>query len=180
MILGFDIVKAFTPDVSLFEIFFRGTLIYFAIFVLLRVLLRGRTGSMTTTDLLVLVLIADAAQNAMSADYHSITAGLVLITTIIFWSFALDWLGYHIPALEGFVHPQRQPLVVHGRMIRRTLEHEMITEDELMSQLRLQGVERLEEVKVAYLEGTGDISVIKEGRKSGNSGGHKGSSKLQG
>ena len=77
-ILGFDIQKAFTPDVSLLEIFVRGTVIYLGLFFLLRVVLRRKAGTVAMTDLLVLVLIADAAQNAMNAEYHSITAGLVL------------------------------------------------------------------------------------------------------
>ena len=52
----------------------------------LRVALRRKSGAVAFTDLLVLVLIADAAQNAMAADYHSITAGLVLAGTLIFWA----------------------------------------------------------------------------------------------
>ena len=52
--------------------------------------------------------------------------------------------------------------MTNGRINRKTLKSELMTEDELMSQLRLQGIESLDEVKHAYLEGTGDISVIKK------------------
>ena len=163
VILGFDIVKAFTPDVSLFEMVARGVIVYLAIFVLLRILLRGRLGGMTMSDLLVLVIIADAAQNAMAASYTSITDGVVLIATIIGMSVLFDWLGYHVPPLGKYLHPQRKPLVVNGRVIRRTLGEELMTEEELMSQLRLQGAEHIDDVKAAYLEGNGEISVIKRG-----------------
>lgn len=161
VILGFDIVKAFTPDVSLFEMVARGAIVYLAIFVLLRVLLRGRLGTMTVSDLLVLVIIADAAQNAISANYTSITDGIVLVTTIIGMSVLFDWLGYHVPAIGRFVHPQRKALVVNGRVIRKALAAELMTEDELMTQLRLGGAEQINEVKAAYLEGNGEISVIR-------------------
>jgi uncharacterized membrane protein YcaP (DUF421 family) len=173
VILGFDIGAAFTPDVSLLETVVRGLLTYLAIFVLLRVVLRGRTSALTVSDLLVLVLIADAAQNAMAAEYRSITNGIVLVATIVLTSFAMDWLAYRVPAIRSFVHPQHKPLVANGRLLRKTLEDELISEEELMTQLRLNGVEDVAEVKAAYLEGNGEISVIKRG---GGSEGGKASS----
>jgi uncharacterized membrane protein YcaP (DUF421 family) len=161
VILGFDIVKAFTPDVSLFEVFVRGVIMYLSIFLLLRIVLRGRTGSMTTSDVLVLVIISDAAQNAMSSSYTSITDGIVLVATVVGMSWLFDWLGYHVAFMGRFVHPERKPLVVNGRVIRKSLAQELMTEEELMTQLRLQGTEHINEVKAAYLEGNGEISVIR-------------------
>ena len=161
VILGFDLEKAFIPDVSLFEMVVRGVIMYLAIFVLLRVVLRGRLGTMTSSDLLVLVIISDAAQNGMSSNYTSITDGIVLVATIVGMSFLFDWLGYHVAFMGRFVHPQRKPLVVNGRVIRKSLAAELMTEDELMTQLRLQGAELIEDVKAAYLEGNGEISVIR-------------------
>lgn len=161
VILGFDVEKAFIPDVSLFEMVIRGVIMYLAIFILLRVVLRGRTGSMTTSDVLVLVIISDAAQNAMSSSYTSITDGIVLVATIVGMSWLFDWLGYHVAFMRKVVHPERKPLIVNGRMIRKTLAQELMTEDELMTQLRLQGADQLQQVKSAFLEGNGEISVIK-------------------
>ena len=137
VILGFDSPAALIPDVSLFETIIRGIVMYLAIFVLLRVTLRGRTSAVTVSDLLVLVLIADAAQNAM------------------------DWLAFRFEPVRRFVHPEHKPLVVDGRILRKTLNEELMTEGELMTQLRLNGVEDPLEVKAAYLEGNGEISVIK-------------------
>lgn len=161
VILGFDLEKAFIPDVSVFEMVVRGAIMYLAMFVLLRVVLRGRLGSMTTSDLLVLVIISDAAQNAMSSNYNSITDGIVLVATIVGMSWLFDWLGYHVAFMGRFVHPQRKPLVINGRVIRKALAEELMTEDELMTQLRLQGADQVQQVKAAYLEGNGDISVIR-------------------
>ena len=165
VILGFDIGAALIPDVSLFEIVVRGIVTYFTIFILLRVVLRGRTSAVAMSDLLVLVLIADAAQNAMAAQYNSVTDGLVLVATIILCSFSVDWVAYRSETVRKFVHPQRQPLVVNGRVMRKILQQELITEDELYTQLRLNGIEDIEDVKAAYLEGNGEVSVLK--RESG-------------
>ena len=170
VILGFDIVAALTPDVSLLESAVRGVVMYFSILVLLRVVLRGRTSAVTVTDLLVLVLIADAASNAMTADYTSITNGVVLVASIIVSSLAVDWLAFRVPSIGRFVHADRKPLVVDGRLIRRTLQEELMTEQELMTQMRLNGVEELADVKAAYLEGNGQVSVIKREAGAGSQG----------
>jgi uncharacterized membrane protein YcaP (DUF421 family) len=160
-IFGIDLDAIFLPDENLLEIVLRGLLMYLGILVLLRVLLRGRTAGTSLPDLLVLVLIADAAQNAISAGYHSWTAGLVLVSTIVGASSAIDWLAHRVPAIDRLVNPEKKPLVINGRVLRKSLDEEWITESELMAQLRLNGIEDPSEVKAAYLEHTGEISVIK-------------------
>ena len=161
VIAGFDIGAALTPDVSLLETVARGVLMYLSIFVLLRLILRGRTSAVSVSDLLVLLLVADAAQNAMAANYQSITSGVVLVGTIVLMSFVMDWLAFRSTAIRRFVHPDRRPLIQDGRVLRRALQQELMTEEELMTQLRLNGVEHVGEVKAAFLEGNGSISVIK-------------------
>ena len=160
VILGFDIGAALTPDVPIFETVVRGVLMYLLILVLLRYLQRGKTAP-SMPDLLVLVLIADAAQNAMSAEYNSIANGAVLVGTIIGTSFVLDFLGYRFETVRRFIHPDPRPLIVDGKLNERALAHELVSRSELETQLRLQGVEDPAEVKAAYLEGTGELSVIK-------------------
>ncbi len=152
--------KVLLPDTSLLEIFVRGTLMYLALFVLLRLVLKREAGTVGITDLLVVVLIADAAQNGLADDYQSVSDGLLLVSTIIFWCYALDWLGYHVPALQRFVRPPPLPLVRNGRMLINNMRRELITREELLSMLRQQGVDDLDEVKVAFMEGDGRLSVI--------------------
>jgi len=161
VILGFDIPAAFIPDVSLLETVVRGIVMYLSIFVLLRVILRGRTSGVTVSDLLVLVMISDAAQNAMASTYLSLTNGIVLVATIVVTSATMDWLAFRYPSIRRFVHPEHKPLIIDGRLIRKTLNEELMTEGDLLTQLRLNGLEDPSEVKAAYLEGNGEISVIK-------------------
>lgn len=152
--------EVFLPTLSIAEIFLRGSLVYLVLFTLLRFVSKREAGTLSLTDLLVLVLIADAAQNAMAGDYTSITDGLLLVATIIFWAYTLDWLGYRFPLWRRFVHPPPLPLVKDGRLLRQNLRRELLTEEELMSQLREQGIDNLTEVKAAYMEGDGRIGVI--------------------
>lgn len=165
-IVGVEWAKLLIPDTPLLEIFLRGSIVYLALFFLLRVVLKRESGTLGITDLLVVVLIADAAQNAMADDYTSVPDGILLVATIIFWSYALNWLGYRFPRIQRFVHPEPLPLIRDGRLLHRNMRQELVTEDELRSQLRLQGVEDPAEVKMAYMEGDGRVSVIERNGQS--------------
>jgi uncharacterized membrane protein YcaP (DUF421 family) len=152
----------FVPSESILEMIARGSIMYLALFLLMRFVLRRETGAMSVTDVLVVVLIADAAQAGMGGEYTSIPEGLTLVMTILFWATAIDWLGYHVPAFATLVHPAPLELVRDGRILRKNLRQEMITVPELEAQLRQQGVEDVAQVKRACMEGDGQISVIKK------------------
>lgn len=155
-----DWKSVFVPSVGILEIIIRGTIIYLMLFVLLRVL-RREAGSLGITDVLVIVLIADAAQNGMAGEYKSINEGIVLVATIAFWDYLLDWLGLDILSIQRLIHSAPLLLIKDDRMLRKNMRREMITQDELISLIRQQGVESVSEVKACYLESDGGISVIK-------------------
>jgi uncharacterized membrane protein YcaP (DUF421 family) len=157
-----DWKSIFVPSsLQIGEIFLRGTIVYLSLFVIFRVL-RRESGTVGISDLLVVVLIADAAQNAMANEYKTITEGLILVSTLAFWDYFLDWLGYRFPFMQRLLRPSPILLVKDGRFQRRNLRQEMITEEELMGKLRSQGVEQVEDVKQSYMEDDGTISVIKK------------------
>ena len=150
----------FVPTLPLGEIILRGTVVYLCLFFMFRVL-RREAGEIGISDLLVVVLIADASQNAMASEYRSITEGLILVATIAFWDYFLDWLGYRFAAVERLLRPAPLLLVRDGHMLKKNMRRELIRDDELMVQLREQGITHLDEVKRCYLEGDGHVSVIK-------------------
>jgi uncharacterized membrane protein YcaP (DUF421 family) len=163
-VVGVHWQDTFVPDTPLLEIFIRGSLVYLIIFVLLRVFRRG-SGGIGISDILVLVLIADAAQNAMASNYTSLPDGILLVGTIIFWSFFLDWLGYRYPRIRQFTYPDPIPLVLNGQRVRAHLQQVLITDTELDSHFRLQGIDSIARVKNSYVEGDGRISVIEQEEK---------------
>ncbi|WP_392530539.1 DUF421 domain-containing protein [Nostoc sp. C117] len=156
----------FVPSISVIELIIRGSLVYLALFSVLRLLPSRQLGTLGITDLLVVVLFAEAAQNAMASNYTSITEGAILVATVIFWSYVLNWLGYKLPQFQRFMNPPPLLLIKNGRMIQRHLQRELITDEELMSKLRQQGVEFLADVKLAYMEADGRISIITSDSKS--------------
>jgi len=160
-----DIAEIFALEAGFAEMFIRGTTMYWVLYALLRVSGRRDLGSLGVADMLVLVLVADAAGNAMSGDSYSLGDGIIVVTTIVGWSFLLDRLTYRFPTLRRFLEPQRICLVRDGRIIVSGLKSEHISRGELMEQLRLKGVGNLAKVKRAYLESTGEFSVIKVGEE---------------
>lgn len=149
----------FVPSMHIGEIVLRGTLVYLFLFALLRIL-RREAGHIGISDMVVVVLIADAAQNAMASEYRSVTEGAILVGTIAFWDYFLDWLGFRVPAVRRLLRPMPMLLIKNGRLQRRNLEQEKIQEEELVGQLRENGVRGVDEVEACYLESNGRISVI--------------------
>jgi uncharacterized membrane protein YcaP (DUF421 family) len=152
----------FSPDVPLLEIVLRASVMYISLFVLLRVILKRQTGSLGMTDLLLITLLADASQNAMAGEYTSIIDGIILVTTIIFWNYAFDWLSFKFDWFSRLIEPAPLLLIKEGRLLRKNMRKELITEQELMSQLREQGLDDLTKVKEAYMESDGQFSVVQK------------------
>jgi uncharacterized membrane protein YcaP (DUF421 family) len=123
---------------------------------------RREAGELSVSDLLVVVLIADAAQNGMADEYTSVTEGITLVATIFMWNYVLDWLAYRSRFVYWLLHPPALLLVHNGRIQPRNLRAELITKDDLMAQLREQGVEDVSSVKKCFLESDGRLSVIRD------------------
>lgn len=159
------------PDVNPLEIFVRGSLMYLGTFILLRLILKREFGAVSISDLIVIVFIADAAQNGMSSDYKAVPDGLLLIATLMFWAFMIDLLGYRFSWFERLVNPRPLPLIYDGKMLRQNMRREFVTEEELMTNLRSHGLTDTSKVKSAYIESDGQISVITyDENESDNSG----------
>ena len=114
---------------------------------MLRFVLKRQTGGLTTPDILLLVLLADAAQNGMANEYRSVPEGIVVVCTIIFWNLAIDWLTFHFPTMERLLRPAPLLLIKDGQVLRKHMRQELITMGELISRLREEGVSDPSEVK---------------------------------
>lgn len=153
--------ELFRFTLSPWELIIRGTLMYWLLFLLFRFGLRRDTGSMGLADILVVVVIADAAQNGMAGDYKSISEGAVLIFTIAAWNLLIDWMAFRYVWFRRFAEPDVVVLVRNGQILRGNLRREMLSIDDLRSQLRQQGVEDFRQVKQAAIEPDGTISVVR-------------------
>jgi uncharacterized membrane protein YcaP (DUF421 family) len=159
-VFGLDWDGLFRLSLPLAEIIVRGSVFYWFLFFVFRFVVRRDVGAVGVADILILVIVADASQNAMAGEYKSIGDGMVLVSTLIGWNMLLDWLSFRFKAFRRFAEPAALCLVLDGRMLRRNMRKEFITEDELLTKLREQGIESLEQVKAVYLEPDGQFSAI--------------------
>lgn len=160
-----DLQELFVFTMSPLELVIRGTAMYWFLFTIFRFVLRRDVGSIAIADVLLLVIIADASQNAMAGEYKSVADGMVLVSTIVGWNYLIDWAAFRFKVVHKLLEAPPLPLIRHGKILRRNLRQEFLSEDDLAAELRKQGVAHIQEVSHAYMEGDGHISVIlREGR----------------
>jgi uncharacterized membrane protein YcaP (DUF421 family) len=155
------LADVFDLRVSIPELVLRGTLVYWLLFAIFRFILRRDVGAVGIADILLLVIVADASQNAMAGGYTTFSEGAVLVLTIVAWNWLLDWASYRFRLVRRLAEPPKLQLVIRGVPQRRNLRREYITMQELEAKLREQGIEKMADVKAAYLEADGQISVLK-------------------
>src|SRR5690606_11160257 len=110
-----DIGNLFAFEQGIAEMFVRGTVMYWGVFLLLRVAGRRDIGSLTIADIMVLLLVADAIGDAMSASSTSLADALTVATVLVGWSWLMDRLEYHVPIVGKWLEPRRICLIRDGR-----------------------------------------------------------------
>lgn len=150
----------FVPQNSLIDPLIRGTIMYLGILAMLRLVLRRQIGGIGPADVLVIVLIAEVAGNSIAPNEQSVGEGLLLVGTILFWSYLMEWLQSRFPGFQRLMRDPKLKLIDNGRMLRRNMRREFVTSEELMAQVREKGLEDCSRVKSAYLEADGSISII--------------------
>lgn len=160
-ILKLDLAELFHFENSLVTLMVKGTVIYLGILFLFRILPRRTGGEMAMMDLIFVLLIAEAATHSLGG-YESITEGFVVILTLMGWNYLINFLSYHSDFVEKMVSAPALPIIENGKLLHRNMRREYLTKEELMDHLRLEGIEEIGEVKSAYVEGDGKISVVRK------------------
>ncbi len=149
-------------DRTLLEIVFRTSIIYVAVLLGLRLTGKREVGQMTPFDLVLLILIANAVQNAMTGPDNSVSGGLVAAGTLLVLNFLLSRLVFRNRRLRRVIEGTPTILVRDGQLMMKNLESEHIDPDEIRQALREHGVSTPEEVGLAVLEIDGSISVLRK------------------
>ncbi|CAJ1500042.1 DUF421 domain-containing protein [[Mycobacterium] kokjensenii] len=155
-----DWARLFAFDTPPSEIIIRGTVIYIAIYAMLRVVLKRESGTNGITDLIVVVLIADAAQNGMAGGYRSISDGILLVGVIIGWSYLLNWMAHRWPGVARLLRPGPLLVIHDGKFLDGNMRKEMITEEQVREQARKQGIADLSLVREGRMESDGQFSFL--------------------
>ena len=151
-----------TTGSALLDIVLRTATIYIVVLVGMRLSGKRQVGQMTPFDLVLLLLIANAVQNAMTGPDTSLVGGLAAAATLLILNAVISRLVLQSSRARHIIEGDPTLLIHAGKTIRRHLERENIGEDELRQALREHGIATIEEVHGAVLEIDGSISVIKK------------------
>lgn len=156
---GIDWAAMLIPEAPV-EMIVRGAVLYIAFVVLFRVMPRRAGGELRAMDLVFLLLITEAASHALG-EFTAIGDGLIMIVTMMALNFLLNWSSYHFRWMERLLSSPPVQVVRDGDLLRRAMRGEYLTESELMEYLRIEGIDDLAQVKSAFVESDGQLSVIK-------------------
>ena len=150
--------------IPLWEIVLRTVVVYLVVLGLLRAAGKRELGQMSVIDLVVILVIANAVQNALNGGDVSLVGGLVSAATLVGINVFFDRFGRRVPYLSQLVREEPTLLMQNGKLIEKNLEREDIEKEEIEMAAREHGLADLSAVDAAVLEVDGSISVIpKEG-----------------
>jgi uncharacterized membrane protein YcaP (DUF421 family) len=153
----------FSLAVPFWDIILRTVLVYAALLIGLRLAGKREIGQMTVFDLIVLLLIANAVQNAMVGPDSSLTGGILAAAVLLVLNAVLSWLLQQYPRLRKLVEGSPTLLILHGQVLNDKMRREGIDIETLETALREHGISDRKDVEMAVLEIDGTISVVPAG-----------------
>jgi uncharacterized membrane protein YcaP (DUF421 family) len=156
-------VAVFSLNVNGFEIVARTLIIYASLLLALRVAGKREIGQMTAFDLVVILLISNAVQNAMVGSDVSVTGGLIAAGALIGVNYGVATARERVPLLREAVEGSPTIVVSDGKLLRQNIRREGLAEEEVLMAIREHGIDRIDEVRLAVLETDGSISVLQAG-----------------
>jgi uncharacterized membrane protein YcaP (DUF421 family) len=143
------------------EFVLRAVVVYAFLILILRLTGKRQIGQMSPFDLVLLLVLSNAVQNAMNGGDNTVAAGLILATTLIAFNALVSFLTARSRRMEEWLVGEPEVLIYDGKVIQATLDHEAISLAELQGAMREAGCADFKEVHLATLEMNGQISIVR-------------------
>jgi len=135
--------------------------VYFVLWAIIRISGRRTLGEMTAFDFILFLIIGGSTQRAITGQDYSLINALVLVSTFVSIEVLLSLVELKSPLMRRIFNATPTILVENGRMMTYRMRRARVTEDNVMEAARrLHGIERVDQIKYAILEATGDISIV--------------------
>lgn len=149
------------------DIVLRAVSIYLVLLIVFRIVGRRSLAQITTFDVVLLLIIGEATQQALLGDDFSVTNGALVVITLVSADWLLSIVKSRRPVLERVLDGAPVVLIDHGRLIDERIKRAGVDESDILEAARTsQGLERLDQIKYAVLERGGDISIIPQTSES--------------
>jgi uncharacterized membrane protein YcaP (DUF421 family) len=152
----------FMPTLPIWELLARGAIMFLAVLILLRVFGKRQVGQMTPYDLTGLLLISEAASNALRADDQSIGGAVIVIGTMLGINLLIGFVSTRSKAFDRLVEGAPEILISDGHVDYAKLWNVNVSKGDLLAALRAHGCTSPHEAELAVLETNGQISVRKK------------------
>lgn len=139
----------------------KAVVVFFVLWAIIRVSGRRTLGEMTAFDFVLFLIIGGSTQRAITGEDYSLTNALVLVATFVVLDIALSIVDLKSPFMRRVLNATPTILVDNGHLLVRRMRRARVTEDNILEAARrLHGLERLDQIKFAILEASGDISIV--------------------
>lgn len=145
---------------------------YVALLIMLRVAGKRSVAKMNIFDFVSVVAIGSTVANTIVGQSVPLAEGLAAVMMLILIHFSISWLTAHSRGAERLINGDPVLLLRDGRLLRTTMRRERVTEEEVLSAIRMQGRGGVEDVASVVLETDGTFSVISKGHEGSDSGLH--------
>jgi uncharacterized membrane protein YcaP (DUF421 family) len=158
-----DLGEIFKLGIPWGHLVIRAVIIYIAFFIGLRLFGKRELGQFTTFDLVLVLLVANALQPAITGPDQSVTGGVIIIAVLLLFNRAVAMIRNRWPWFDALIEPPPTVVVQDGQVSKVALEKEGLSETDVEMAIREHGVDKLSDVKQAVLENDGSISVVSKG-----------------
>ena len=139
----------------------RASFVYFFLLLVIRLLGKREIGNTSAFDLIVALILGEVVDEIIYGDV-TILQGVIAIVVVAIWHLVNSWASYKSEIIDKLTGAPPTVMVKNGQIQHKNLAKERLNEDELLSELRMMGVDEVKEVKQATLEPNGKISVLQE------------------
>jgi uncharacterized membrane protein YcaP (DUF421 family) len=140
----------------------RTVVVFFFIFLLMRIVGRRELSSLEPFDLILLVVLGDSVQQSLTQDDYSVTGAFIVVSTIALLQVFLSYLNFRVPRLRPLLDGEPIVIVQDGKVIEGNARRERLTLEDIAEAARLQQVASLEDVQWAVLETSGELTFIEK------------------
>ena len=145
------------------EIVVRATVMFGFVYLLTRGMKKRTLGDLAPFELLFLIVLGDLVQTGVTQEDYSLTGSILAISTFGFWVSLLAWISWRSDRARRIIEGVPLVLVHDGEPIEAALKLEHMPMAEIMEAARQQGLDSLDQIRLAVLEPSGRISIIKRG-----------------
>jgi uncharacterized membrane protein YcaP (DUF421 family) len=142
------------------RIVFSTLIIYVFIVIAIRLFGKKELAQLSVVDMVFILLISNAVQNAMVGPDSTLVGGLVAASTLFLVNYIFKYVRYRFPKIGKVIEGDAAMLIYKGKILESHLQRAKITHDELMEAVREHGVASVEDVDLAIMEVDGNISVL--------------------